>query len=442
MPELSSIATTSPLDRAHAARLRGDLDDALRLCVTLLEGDATYLGAAALAAEILVAEGHGMVAGEVALRLVDAFIRRGDLPQAVVAARTADAAGDDAKSLRATIAAAFGEGSERVADVAPAPPPFPDEVEIPKALAKLSGAALAERAESALQKWLGSDDPVPATTELPKLPLFGDLAPKPLEELLGACQVRTVEGGHEVVEQGAEGVEAFVVARGVLRVSRRDGDEDVTLAVLGPGAIFGEMALVSESPRAASVVAAEPTTLLVISREALEKVAARSPVVGQQLAGFCRQRMLANLVRHSAILGAVDTKDRNALVRRFETRHFQAGECLVTEGEEGRGLFLVASGAVEVVGKDSDGDAIRIAELGPGDVVGEISLVLRRPANATVKALHPTVALELTRDELHKAMKEHPTLLAELYELATAREEETRSVVAQEALDVGDVVLL
>jgi cAMP-dependent protein kinase regulator len=97
---------------------------------------------------------------------------------------------------------------------------------------------------------------------------------------------------------------------------------------------------------------------------------------------------------------------------------------------------------VEVVGKDADGDELRIAELGPGDVVGEISLVLRRPANATVRALHPTVALELTRDELHKVIKAHPTLLAQLYELATQREEETRSVVAQEAFDVEDVVLL
>ncbi|HJK89462.1 MAG TPA: cyclic nucleotide-binding domain-containing protein [Polyangiaceae bacterium LLY-WYZ-15_(1-7)] len=97
---------------------------------------------------------------------------------------------------------------------------------------------------------------------------------------------------------------------------------------------------------------------------------------------------------------------------------------------------------VEVVGKDADGDELRIAELGPGDVVGEISLVLRRPANATVRALHRTVALELTREEFQKAIKEHPTLLGELYEMATQREEETRTVVAQEALDVEDVVLL
>ena len=87
-------------------------------------------------------------------------------------------------------------------------------------------------------------------------------------------------------------------------------------------------------------------------------------------------------------------------------------------------------------------DDLRITELGPGDVVGEISLVLRRPANATVRALTPTVALFLGRDEFQDAIREHATLLGELYETATQRDEETRTVVAQEAMDVGDIVLL
>jgi cAMP-dependent protein kinase regulator len=75
-------------------------------------------------------------------------------------------------------------------------------------------------------------------------------------------------------------------------------------------------------------------------------------------------------------------------------------------------------------------------------VVGEISLVLRRPATADVVAVHTTVALELTRDAFHAAIREHPGLLQQLYEVATSREEETRSVVAREALDVSDNVLL
>ena len=111
-------------------------------------------------------------------------------------------------------------------------------------------------------------------------------------------------------------------------------------------------------------------------------------------------------------------------------------------GQEPEGLFLIASGGVRVLGRDQDGEALQIAQLGPGDVVGEISLVLRRPATADVRATHLTIALHLRRDPFREVIKEHPTLLHELYELATKREEEMRSVVAQEALDVEEVVLL
>ncbi len=59
-----------------------------------------------------------------------------------------------------------------------------------------------------------------------------------------------------------------------------------------------------------------------------------------------------------------------------------------------------------------------------------------------MRALTPTVALHLERDDFQDAIREHPTLLGELYETATQRDEETRTVVAQEAMDVEDVVLL
>jgi CRP-like cAMP-binding protein len=94
------------------------------------------------------------------------------------------------------------------------------------------------------------------------------------------------------------------------------------------------------------------------------------------------------------------------------------------------------------VGRDSDGGEILLAHLGPGDVVGEMGVVLRRPASADVRVVHPTVVLELTREAFAEAIASHPELLFELYDLATKRDEVTRSVVAQQTLDVDEVVLL
>ena len=432
----------SLLEEGHALRASDDGEGAMRRAVAILEAAEHQLGAAALAAHCLVEAERTTVAGEVATRLVDAYVRRGDLPSAVGAAILAGRAGQSAGPLYRSIAAAFGQASERLGNVSPAPPPLPREVELSSALQKLKGDALLDRADEALRAFLASADPVDAASKVPELPLFSALLPDALERLLGALELRDVGQGQSVVRQGEEGHEAFVVVRGMLDAVRDVHGQRVTLASLGPGAIFGEMALVSEAPRAASVLAVEPTLLLVAQREDLERKAAKEPAVGRELGRFCQARMISNLIRHGAILGAVDPASRQDLVSRFVARTFEADEVLVAQGDESQGLFLIASGSVHVKRADEDGDQLLLASLGPGNVVGEISLVLRRPATANVVAAHQTVALELTRERFQQAIKDHPTMLNELYELATARADETASAVAQEAVDIEDVVML
>lgn len=431
----------SSLDDAWGAWVRGDRDAALRACIALLEADLGQIHAATLLSECLVAA-KSEVGGRAAGRLVLLHVERGDLPRAVSSARLAERAGVASAPHLAAIAKAFGRGGARLADVSPAPPPLPVVPDtIDPGLRKAKGAALVKRGEAAWAAFEARAEPATGSP-LPRLPLFSALSAADLTPLLGAFDVRDLSAGERAVVEGTEGREAFVVVRGHVRAQRGEGDDASVLADLGPGAIFGEMALVSDAPRAASVTALEPSRLLVATREALDKLAKGTPVIGRELSAFCRARMVSNLMRHSKILRAVAADERDALMARFEPRSFKAGERLVTFEQEPSGLFLIASGGVRVLGRDSDGEALRIADLGPGDVVGEISLVLRRPATADVVATYPTVALELTREQFQEAIRAHPSLLGELYELATKREDEMRTVVAQEALDLEAMVLL
>jgi cAMP-dependent protein kinase regulator len=343
--------------------------------------------------------------------------------------------------LYAAIAQAFGRGSPRLAAVSPAPPPLPAATEVAPFFAKLSGDALGDAAEKALSKALSQKDRI-ADGQVPRLPLFSELAPAILQKLLTTFELREFAQGGFVVCQGEDGIDAFLLVRGVLNVVRERDDGPVVLAVLGPGALFGEMSLISRAPRAASVVAVEPAHVLAAPRQVLEALAAKEPAIGRTLSDFCNQRMLANLIRHSALLSAVEPARRTELIAKFTPRTFSVGSLLVRQGRENDRLFLIASGEVEVRGADAEGDKMVLAHLGPGDVVGEISLVLRRPATADVVASHTTVALELTSDQFQEAIRAYPGLLQELYELATKRHDETRSVVAQAAVDVSDSVLL
>jgi cAMP-dependent protein kinase regulator len=277
---------------------------------------------------------------------------------------------------------------------------------------------------------------------VPRLPLFSSLSRNGLRALVEVFEARVVEAGGVVIEEGAAGTEAFIVARGELEVRRGQGADATVLARLQNGAVFGEMALVSRAPRAASVVASRPSIVLRASIEELEAVAARAADVGEQLASFCRERMLQNLVRTSPILGVVAPEERGDLVARFETRTFEAGEQLIRRGEPPAGVHLIASGEVEVVAEDASGERLVIASLGPGDVVGEVAMILRRTSMADVIAVHPTVTLHLSGSGFQEMMRAHPVLLAQLYDLAVKRDEETTSVVAQEAASADDYVLV
>lgn len=431
----------SPLDQAHALRLAGDEAASLRLGITCALAMPDAPGPVALLARVLVDHDKTLQAAQIASRLVDANIRRGDLPAAVIASTLALDAGEDQGPLLRSVAQAFGKGSSRLGEASPSPPPMPREANVSPELQKLSGDALLARAEEVVSAYLTRPDSAEANATLPSLPLFGALAPELLVRLLTAIRVEEISGGNEIVRQGDVGSEAFVVARGLLRVVRREGGDETLLAQLGPGSIFGEMALFSEAPRSASVIALEPAQLLVLERAELERAAMQEKALAQELSAFCRARMQANLARHARVLSGLSVSARRELLGELPVRLFERGDRLIQRDQEAERILLLASGGVSVSVPEGS-DRLVLASLGPGDVVGEISMILRKPASADVIATHPTVAYEITREALLTLMRKHPPLLVELYQLATRRDDEIRAASESELLTADDLVLV
>ncbi|MBK7402557.1 MAG: cyclic nucleotide-binding domain-containing protein [Myxococcales bacterium] len=441
LPGLHSGET--PIDRALTLRLAGESETALRWAAAALQAEPELPSALLLVAELLAELGRRDPAREGLEVCVARAIDAGLLPLAVAACVALRSLGVDASKSFDAIADAFHAGSPRLDDDGRQMPPLPPKAaELQPLSSLLTGPALLNKAVEILRaatskmKLAMSEerDSSPAPM-VPALPLFSRLSRLGLRTLIEAFEVRVVPAGGVLIEEGSPGSEAFIVARGELEVRRQiEGAAPMVLARLQNGQVFGEMALVSRAPRAASVVASRPSLVLAAHVDSLEVVAARAPEVGEQLATFCRERMLQNLVRTSPILGAVDPSERGGLVSRFETRTFETGDFLIRRGETSTGVFLIASGEVDVRAEDESGDALTIASLGPGEVVGEVAMILRRPAGADVVARFPTVTLHLAGATFLDVLRQHPTLLAQLYELAVKRDEETTSVVAQHAM--------
>ena len=105
-----------------------------------------------------------------------------------------------------------------------------------------------------------------------------------------ACGYRLVPEGEIVIREGEAGDEAYLVERGALRVTRGG----VTLAQLGPGDWVGEMSLLLDEPRSATVAAIEDAQLRRVRRDAFGRVLAGDPVRTQELL-----RQLARRVREA-----------------------------------------------------------------------------------------------------------------------------------------------
>jgi cAMP-dependent protein kinase regulator len=457
-PDLPGSSTTdSPVDRALALLLAGEREAALRWSAAEVEQDASVPSALILTCRLLAELGRSDAAIEGLEISVKRSVDAGNLPLAVAAVADLRALGVPIDDHLDAIASAFCSTSPRLAGAEsphPPPPPIPAHVNFQPLSSFLAGPALLSKATGIIHKARQEYEMLVETesTSLAPVPLFSQLEKEGLRALIAAFEMITVPAGAVVIQEGEEGAEAYIVARGELEVRRQPGEHDrigdeegggppITLARLTNGALFGEMALLSRAPRGASVVACRPSILLVARRDALEDVADVQPQVGVELAAHCRRRMVTNLVRTSPVLIAVDPQERPALVERFETRVFEKGDKLIEAGKETSGLHLIASGEVAVVGEDG-GESFVISTLGAGEVVGEVALVLRRKANADVVAVHPTVTLHLPREDFLALIGDHPAILVGLYTLAIQRDEETSSVLATSTTSVSEDYIL
>jgi CRP-like cAMP-binding protein len=287
----------------------------------------------------------------------------------------------------------------------------------------LQGPELFERAEQ-IGKDVSSLSIAPGN--LPPIPLLSELERDDFARLVAMVTLVRKRPGEVVIQQGDPGRSFFLVARGDLEVSRVDPKGEMqVLAELHEGAVVGEMALLSNAPRSASVIAASDADLLELDVEALSAVSSGAAAIARALDKFTRERLVNNLMQTAPLFRPLDRNQRIDLVRRFVAHDVAAGTDLIREGEPGQGLYVVLSGAVDVWKRDG-ADKVLLATLGPGDVFGEISLLGGVAASATVTAAQRSTVLFLSREYVERLVETLPALREYLEGLVDEREMDTR----------------
>jgi CRP-like cAMP-binding protein len=241
-------------------------------------------------------------------------------------------------------------------------------------------------------------------------------------QLIRRLNMRAVLPGETVIREGEVGDAMYIVSNGRVKITKMsEAGTEIVLASLTDGAFFGEMALLSEAPRAASVVAEEETLLFELSRPMLAEITEIFPAVSQTMLRFYRQRLLTNLMATSPLFKPLNAEERRGLVEKFKSREVPAHEKLLVEGTPGDGLYMLLSGAAEVTKQTPMGPKV-VAHLKEGDVFGEMSLLRNRPVSATVESLKKCIVLKLPRQAFMEVASTHPHVLEQIADISAERE--------------------
>ena len=144
---------------------------------------------------------------------------------------------------------------------------------------------------------------------LRRVPLFAELAEDDLDWIARACSMRELGAGEVVAAEGDRGDAMYVITAGELEVVKRSRTADIPLARLGPGEIVGEMAVLEDAPRNATVRAVEASRVIRISREVVLELVRTRPSAAMSMIRTVtgRLRSTESLLREREKLAALGT---------------------------------------------------------------------------------------------------------------------------------------
>jgi CRP-like cAMP-binding protein len=128
------------------------------------------------------------------------------------------------------------------------------------------------------------------TAHLKAVRIFASCSRKELRAIAKSAKIANVKSGTQIITEGDDGNTMYVILVGTARVSRGGRK----LATVGPGAAFGELALLSKGPRTASVIAMSDMEVAIITRRKLTRILEEAPAFARKLL-----ESLADLVREN-----------------------------------------------------------------------------------------------------------------------------------------------
>jgi len=220
--------------------------------------------------------------------------------------------------------------------------------------------------------------------------LFSSLEDNDLSIVIGAMKEMSMTPGQRAIEQGDQGDFLFVIESGAFDclIKKPDGTEQC-VKTCGPGDVFGELALLYNCPRAASVAAKENGVLWQLDRDTFNHIV-------KEAAQKKRTRYDTFLAK-VPLLSNMDAYERSQLADALKIQHFADGATIVSQGEAGYTFYIIEEGEA-----CATKNGVQVMKYSSGDYFGELALINNTPRAATVTAKGACRTLSVDSAAFHR----------------------------------------
>ncbi|XP_073324111.1 mitochondrial carnitine/acylcarnitine carrier protein isoform X2 [Pagrus major] len=221
--------------------------------------------------------------------------------------------------------------------------------------------------------------------------LFKTLEQEQFSEVLDGMFEVLVKPQEHIIDQGDDGDNFYVIEKGVYDILVDKDGASLCVGKYDNKGSFGELALMYNTPRAATIVATQEGALWGLDRATFHRLIVKNNAK--------KRRMYEAFIECVPLLKSLEVSERMKIVDVLGARAFKDGACIITQGEEADCFFIVESGEVKIMIKSKtkagqqDNTEVEVARCSRGQYFGELALVTNKPRAASVYAVGETKCL-------------------------------------------------
>lgn len=227
--------------------------------------------------------------------------------------------------------------------------------------------------------------------------LFRSLDTDQIQEVIDAMFERKVVSEDHVIDQGDDGDNFYVIDSGTFDIYVKIDDADKLVGNYDNQGSFGELALMYNMPRAATIVATSEGTLWAMERSTFRRIVLKN--------AYNKRKMYESLLENVPMLKTLESYERMNVADALVPRKFEDGELIIRQGDSADCMYFVEDGEVRITIKQKDSDPeVELTRCTKGQCFGELALVTHKPRAASVYAAGITKCAVLDIDAFERLL--------------------------------------